>query len=68
MDTMFIIPRAIADKLKLLAHPFQDLKHLLLVWIGLIYPNSTDMVSEFYTSTVINQFSSRGFHSVVFPC
>ena len=67
MDTMFMIPKAITDKFELLAHPFQDLKYLLLIWIGLIYPDSTDMVNEFYASTVVNQFSSCGFHSVIFP-
>jgi len=67
MDTMFIIPRAITDKFELLAHSFQDLEHFLLIWIGLIYPDSTDVVNEFYASTVVNQFSSCGFHSVIFP-
>ena len=62
-----MIPRAITDKLELLAHPFQDLKHLLLIWIGLVYPDSTDVVNELYASTVVNQFSSCGFHSVIFP-
>ena len=54
MDTMFMIPKAITDKFELLTHPFQDLKYLLLIWIGLIYPDSTDMVNEFYASTVVN--------------
>jgi len=64
---MHIIPGAATGKLELLAHLFQDLKHLLLMWIGSVYPNSTDVVDEFYTSTGGNQFNSGGFHSVSFP-
>lgn len=64
---MHMILRAIASKLEVLGHAFQDLKDLLSVWIGFVYPDSRDVVNEFYTSTVFDQFSSYGIHSVNFP-
>ena len=49
-----MVPETILEELELPLHPFKYVKGLFFVRVGLIYPDSTDLISKLNTATVIN--------------
>ena len=54
VDTASMVPGTILEEFKFPAHRLQYMQDLFFVRVGLIYPDSTDLVSKLNTATVIN--------------
>jgi len=53
-DALCMVQRTILHECEVPAHFLKDLKYLLLVRIGLVYPQLTDVVNKLYASPMVN--------------
>ena len=54
VDTASMVPGTILEEFELSLHAFKYMQGLFFVRVGLIYPDSTDLVSKLNTAPVIN--------------